>query len=502
MTKSIRDSVREILWPIYGIEHKKFLPIAFMMFCILFNYCLLRSVKDGFIVTAIGSEALGFLKTYLVFPSAIVVTAIYSALCQYIDSKKVFYIFAAVFISYFAFFTYVLFPNLPSYVIAQDYIDSLIAWKPAAQWFFRIYQNWTYASFYVVAELWGSMMLSLFFWQLANQVTRPSEAKRFYAMFGFLGNLGYVLAGYLLTTLLDSKIESDAAAANFMFILSLLVLSAVVMVALYGWVQCVVATDPLLVDHAAQGATTKKKKAKLGFWASMKVIFSSRYLALITALILCYGISTILIEGVWKDRIKALYPTKEGYTAFMGSFMFYQGLVAMVFMLVGANILRLVSWTTAAIITPMMLLVTGFFFFLFIFASKSDAAIFAFVAVSNPLMWAVMIGSIQGILTKATKYSLFDPTQKMAYMPLSDDLKTKGMSAVEVIGGRLGKMGGGVILSTIFMVFPSYTFAEVTPILAVLCGIMVLTWIYSVRVLGHEYEAAMAAQQHDAVAAK
>jgi len=494
--KSIYNSVREVFWPIHGIEHKKFLPLAFMMFCILFNYSLLRSVKDGFIVTSIGAEALGFLKTYFVFPSAILVAAIYSLLCQYMDSKKVFYIFAAFFVGYFIVFTYVLFPNIESYVISPDYIASWIAWWPAGKWFFKIFQNWTYASFYVIAELWGSMMMSLFFWQLANQVTRPSEAKRFYPMFGLIGNMGLVLTGCVLSSL-NPELEGAAATQSFMAVLSALVVSAIVLVGLYAWVQCCVANNPLLVDHVSGSSTSSKKKVKPGFFESMKVIFSSRYLGLITILLVSYGIVTILIEGVWKDRIKVLYPTKEGYTAFMGTFQFYQGIVAMIFMLIGTNILRMVSWTTAAVLTPLMILFTGVFFFLFIFSSQSDAAMFTFMTVSNPLLWAVMIGAMQNILSKATKYSLFDSTQKMAYMPLSDDLKTKGMSAVEVIGGRLGKMGGGVILSSIFLICPSYTFAEITPLLAILCGSIVLMWIGAARTLGREYEAAMVAQQRE-----
>jgi len=487
--KSIRSYARQVLWPIYGIEHQKFLPLAFMMMCILFNYSLLRSVKDGFIVTSIGAEALGFLKTCFVLPSAIIATMIYTILCNHMDSKKVFYVFAGFFIGYFILFTYVLFPSIESYRISDATVQGWITAVPRLKWIFRILQNWTYASFYIISELWGSMMVSLFFWQLANEVTRPSEAKRFYSMFGFVGNFGLLLTGYVLTTFLKQDLEADAAQQGFMFVLSGLILSALVMVALYAWTQLVVATNPALVDTAAPGAP-KKKKSKPGLAQSFKVILTSRYLGLLTILLVSYGISTILIEGVWKDRVKALYPTKEAYVAFMGGFQAYQGVAAILFMLIGTNILRLVNWTTAAILTPAMILVTGFFFFLFIFASKGDAAIMSFVAASDLLFWAVMIGAMQNILSKATKYSLFDSTQKMAYMPLDDELKTKGMSAVEVIGGRLGKSGGGFLLSLIFLIFPSYTFSEATPILAVLCGLILVMWIYAVKALGREYEAA------------
>jgi AAA family ATP:ADP antiporter len=65
-------------------------------------------------------------------------------------------------------------------------------------------------------------------------------------------------------------------------------------------------------------------------------------------------------------------------------------------------------------LTPLMMLITGLAFFAFIlFATELDPYITMFTAMS-PLVLAVTIGMVQNVLSKATKYSLFDSTKEMA----------------------------------------------------------------------------------------
>ena len=108
------------------------------------------------------------------------------------------------------------------------------------------------------------------------------------------------------------------------------------------------------------------------------------------------------------------------------------------------GIVRRFGWFTGAILTPIILLITGVLFYTFvIFSEQLDWMTVAMAW--TPVFMAVIIGAMQNILSKGTKYSLFDPTKEMSYIPLDQELKVKGKAAVDVIGGRLGKSGGAVV---------------------------------------------------------
>jgi ATP/ADP translocase len=50
--------LKAVVWPIHNFELKKFLLMAFMFFCILFNYSMLRSIKDSLVVTPLSAEVI------------------------------------------------------------------------------------------------------------------------------------------------------------------------------------------------------------------------------------------------------------------------------------------------------------------------------------------------------------------------------------------------------------------------------------------------------------
>src|SRR5208282_2390720 len=117
---------------------------------------------------------------------------------------------------------------------------------------------------------------------------------------------------------------------------------------------------------------SKKKKEKPSLMESVKIIFRSPELGYIAILIMAYGVTINLIEVQWKNQLGLYFAgNKAGYNAFMGNFSTLSGVFIIVFgWLIGSNVLRRVSWFSAAIVTPLVITLGGVIFFAFIFARE------------------------------------------------------------------------------------------------------------------------------------
>lgn len=106
-------------------------------------------------------------------------TAVYSKLCDKYDQKSVFYICTIPFLIFFAAFATIIFPNVAT-LHPHAFVDGIAATLPAGFGApLSIIRNWSYAVFYVMAEMWGSVVASLLFWSFANEVTTVDEAKKY-----------------------------------------------------------------------------------------------------------------------------------------------------------------------------------------------------------------------------------------------------------------------------------------------------------------------------------
>ena len=96
--------IRAVLWPIHNHELKKFIPLALIMFCILFNYTILRDTKDTLVVNAGGAAVIPFLKGIAVTLAAIGFVIVYAKLSNVLSREKLFYAIVSPFIVFFGLF--------------------------------------------------------------------------------------------------------------------------------------------------------------------------------------------------------------------------------------------------------------------------------------------------------------------------------------------------------------------------------------------------------------
>jgi len=458
--------------------------MALLFFFINFTYTVLRDTKDSLIVTAPGSgaEAIPFLKLWGVLPFAILFMLFYSKMSNIFSKPKLFYTMISIFMGFFAIFALFLYPNR-DVLHPTELSDKLQAILPQGfKGLVANFRNWTFALFYIMSELWGSVALSLLFWGFANDTTRTSEAKRFYNVFGLGGNLAMLISGPLIVYF-SRSVTTFGVTLNYLT--GMVVISALAIMGIYWWMNKNVLTDTRFYDPAEQ-QKVKKEKPKMSLGESFKFLAASRYIRLLALIVLSYGIAIQLVEVTWKDQIKLMVQgnTNE-YSAFMGNFSTLTGAVTLFMMLfVGGNVIRRFGWTRGALITPIVLLVTGIGFFAFIIFRDSLAGFISLFG-TTPLVLAVLFGQAQNIMSKSTKYSLFDPTKEMAYVPLDQESKVKGKAAIDVVGARLGKSGGALINQGLIIALGSL--AAITPYVAGILFLIIFAWIYSAKSLGKLY---------------
>lgn len=473
---------RSIFWPITRQEQRMILPMLLMLFLISFNYSVLRNTKDALIVTAsAGAEVIPFIKVWAMLPVAVLLTLIFTKLCNRFSQENVFYLMVSGFLSCYALFVFVLFP-LRDYLHPHQLADQLELLLPSGfKGLIAMFRYWTFTGFYVISELWSVMVLTVLFWGFANEVTKVGEAKRFYAVFNMGCNLAAIFAGQAPSFFVRSTQE-----ASLSLLIGIVILSGIATMLIFRWMNCKVLNHPSF-DSLHQARVIRKSKQKLSIWECFIYVAKSKYLMCIAALVVGYNLVIHIVEVVWKDALRNLYPNFNDYNTYLGDLTTAVGVTSLILAILIPTLLQRLGWTKVALITPVSMLITGLAFFSLLFLQGvSGQESLAFLG-TNPVMLMVLMGAIQNVASKACKYSLFDTTKEMALIPLDHEYKLKGKAAIDGVGSRLGKSGGSLLFQGLLLTFGSLS-ASVLYIAVILFATIVI-WIVATRSLGTQFNA-------------
>lgn len=481
--------LRSFLWPIQKSELKTFIPMLIIFFLVGFSYNLLRATKDALVVTApaSGAEALPFIKVWAILPMALLFTFILTRVSNRFSREKVFYWMMSIFLTFFILFTFVLYPHRDA-LHPHEFADRIQAHLPlGCQGMIAVFRNWTFTSFYVMSEMWSTIVMTILAWGFANEVTTVNEAKRFYGILGIAINLSSIAAGQVVTTL--SKFSyiptlpfgSDGWSQSVFLLNIIVIIAGVLSIACFKYIHKKGGgyNSPGYKVHHTEN------KIKMGMRKNFAYLAKSKYLICIAIIVVTYNIAINLVEVVWKDQVKQLYPNPSDFNAYMGQVLIGIGIIAAFASIFVSTILRKLNWTKSALISPFILLSTGIAFFSFLLFKDSGLAAFTAFFGTTPLALGVFFGSLQNCFARASKYTLFDATKELAFIPLSKESKLKGKAAIDGVGSRLGKSGGSIIHQGLLVTFG--TVALSTPFVAIILSGVIVAWIMAVKSLGKQF---------------
>lgn len=474
------SKIRGFLFPIDNWELPKFIPMAVMIFVTVFNLTMLRNAKDALMVTApcSGAETITFLKLYGVLPTTFVFSLLYVRLRKATNFITCYYAIVGMFIAFFILFVTYLYPNALNIQPDVEYIKSLQNMYPRFKYLFPIYGVWTYALFYVMSELWGALCLSILFWQMANDMIGPNEAKRFYPLLIFVSHTSVVL----LSALMRSFCNCTGAQIIQYTVQIAIVLASILLVVFYYLHRYILVQPKFKQDILKQ---SRKPKVTLSFTESIRQAMHSPYVGLIAVLVLSYGVIINLIDVTWKSRLLAATGSLEAYYQYMSTFTFWLGIISMCFIYLSKGALMRFGWRFCAMTTPVIMLFTGLVFFVYLVIGGDLMAESSSLWPGTALV--VMVGGFGLLFTKSAKYSFFDPTKEMSFIPLPYDLRIAGKAAVDGIGGRLGESSGGFIQS-LLLIWTAGTQVDIAPYLLILTVVLSVVWLISVYRLNELYQ--------------
>ena len=475
-------------------EEKQFFQMALLMFSMLLCQNIIRNIKDSWIVTIIGAQSISFIKLWLEVPAGALFVFFYTKLC---NKANLFWVFRWVilfFIAYFLLFLLVLMPNMQAMQMEQETVNSLVQSFPHAKWFILLASQWIIVSFYVMGETLPIILFPILFWQIANNTSSIEQSQRFYPSLSFFGQSNLLALSFLI-----QYFRSDNAVINFLikympflnYTNNLMTkISCLILIVIFLFCVCLLLHK--LIDNDIRNGANQNyyTPLKLNIKDTLKLAFSSSYTLRIVCIVLCYSLTINLLEILALEKINLYYLSDtQDVMQFHAKVSGYIGAATLIFALFGSHIIAISGWLFAASLTPIIILITGLTFFTGVIFEEHWAYKFkTFYQNKSFLALILVLYAIYAVLCKGVKYSLFDATKEMAYVPLSIELKTKGKAALETFSIKLAKIIGSSVQSIVFIIMPNATCSDAKYLLLVLFVLCCSFWVSNVRKINAQYQ--------------
>jgi AAA family ATP:ADP antiporter len=467
---------------------------------------------------SLGVEIFSFLKVWGLMPAMFLFTSLYFYLAKKLTYEQIFCVFVWIFLLFFLCFLCFFYPKNSSLEIASVQILSE-NWLPKCLYsVVLMVKYWHFSLFYIFAELWSGVMLSLLVWGLINDNTFFYEAKTIYPIFLLITNLTTIVSGeasqiltfktrYQFLNLFDSAWQQSFI-AQLLVVTLLCGLILIIFLnfndvlkggsvaktinppSVVGYSKISVSREliplpktnhrvsltselctPYHRPYSSSKLATCSTSSNLVLVNGGTLLLAQDTILHMAILVFSYTVIYNLFEIIWINQVKINYPNLVDFNLYFASITKYIGITgtisSMVFILL--NKFRLsIQWIAKACFLPIACFIVTILFLL------SFYQIFGILTSNTTLL----IGSCQIILGRVCKYTIFDETKEVALTTLPQNTRMVGKAVVDLFSFKLGQFTSNLLVQILLLFFLNIT--GITPCLLSVVVTMVVIWVISV----------------------
>lgn len=464
-----------------------------LYFCLSFIYNGLRPLKITLVtsVSPAGAEIIPFLKICGVMPAALFFTYLYTKLCQVMTRNQIFFAIVSIFLSYFLIFALILYPH-NEFFAANSLAEFLKYILPSGfRGLLAMIEYWHISLFYVLCEVWSSAVMFVLFWGFMNETTSMSQASKVYPFYNLFGNLAAAVSGYIIHKLsflnLSFAFLPSSSEIYCCFFINIMLSVSMGLLALFLFHKL---EQKTVVHNQTNKNLTNHKKSKdknqinYTFLESIVMVLKSRYLLCLLILVVSYNAVFILFDTLWNQSVKEYFGSNQiEIVRFLADVQIVKGVISTVLAFCVPFLIKYIGWKKSALITPIFLLISAIFFFPLLFFKNNTLLNSFFYDLFNiEIIWIIVyFGGLQNAVSRGSKYSIYDTTKEMAFIPLPLEKKRKGKAILDGIASRMGKASGAILIM-VLLPFCS-CLNDTIPYLAITSVLIIVGWSYSVTFL-------------------
>lgn len=445
-----------------GIEPRlwllKFVPLVLMQTLAVFTYTALKNAKNSIFARSSETTIFTFLKIMVIVPLALMFPVLLKKITEMLKNRKekIPYILISIFVAFYLVFALVIVPMRGTlhYPQLSKILMNIPFLPPAlAQGFGDVFGNWGYSLFYGTSELWAAVGINVISWGIANEICSKNESLVFYPMFGMISNFGAFWAAKMMLRSQLSGASEDQFSITIRSILMIVVGSLIAMGGIYLFIEKFILKNPKYVTKKES-----KVKSKPNPHDGLAMVLRSPYLRKIAMMVLAYSLSIVLLEQCWYDSIVKGFG-RAAYTPVTAKTTEINAIMTILMSVLSTLVMSKFPWIVRAMLPVIMMGGSGILFLImFVFGVSSPfsaAAATIGMASLAPFQLVVILGSLQNISGRSSKYSLFDSTKEQLFNSSHDeDIRSKGKAAVDVTVGRISKSGASFITVVLLTLHP------------------------------------------------